>query len=432
MNQMTYSKALPVKMQADVFVAGGGPAGVAAATAAARQGKKTVLIEQSGSLGGAGILGMVPEFMTFNDGEHFLAGGIGREIFEKLSMTCHYGREGHTVKSEPLKRVYDAMVTEAGVSVMFYTRLADAVTENGKIRYAVLSGPEGMYAVESKFFIDCTGNGCLADFAGAGYDYGDENGNTMSTTICTLWGGVDFDKKGRTDAENYEKAYETGLFSQYDTVLPGIMRNHPEIGTGYGNVGHIFGVDERSTESLTDAMIKGRKMLEEYETYYKGYVSGCENSELIRSADFLGVRSGRRIQCEYTLTAETFFDQGSFPDEIGRYSYNIDIHPLSADKKGMDGFNRAISTKHGKGESYSIPLRCLIAKHPENLFVAGRCIGTDHTMQATTRVIPCCFITGQAAGVAASVCTEQNTKAKDVDVEKVQSILRDVGAYMKI
>ena len=179
-------------------------------------------------------------------------------------------------------------------------------------------------------------------------------------------------------------------------------------------------------------MMFGRKILAEYETYYKEYVQGCENSELIRSADFLGVRSGRRIHCEYTLTADTFFDQGSFPDEIGRYSYNIDIHPLSADKKGMDGFNRAISTKHGKGESYSIPLRCLIAKDMDNLFVAGRCIGTDHVMQATTRVIPCCFITGQAAGVAASVCIEQNTKAKEVDVKKVQDILREMGAYMKV
>ncbi|MBQ4087445.1 MAG: FAD-dependent oxidoreductase [Clostridia bacterium] len=432
MTEISYNKSVPVIVKADIVIAGGGPAGVAAAVSSARQGKKTVLIEQSGSLGGAGVLGMVPEFMTFNDGEHFLAGGIGKEIFEKLSMTCHYGREGHTVKSEPLKRVYDEIVTEAGVRVMFYTRLIDVVMEEKRLRYALISCPDGIRAVEGEMFIDCTGSGSLSDFAGAQYDYGDENGNTMSSTICTLWGGVNFDKKQRTDAELYEKAYEKGLFSQYDTVLPGIMRNHPEIGAGYGNVGHIFGVDERNTESLTNAMIYGRKILAEYETYYKEYVKGCEGSELIRSADFLGVRSGRRIRCEYTLTADTFFDQGSFPDEIGRYSYNIDIHPVTSDKKGMEGFQKNISIKHGKGESYSIPLRCLIPKGIDNLFVAGRCIGTDHTMQATTRVIPCCFITGQAAGVAAAVCAEQNTKAKNVDVKQVQDILRSMGAYMKV
>ncbi len=432
MSEIGYSKNLAIYETADVVVAGGGPAGVAAAVTAARLGKKTVLIEQSGTMGGAGILAMVPEFMTFNDGEHFLAGGIGREIFDKLSMTCHYGREGHTVKSEPLKRVYDSMVTEAGVHVMFYTRLVDVVMEEKRIKYAVVSGPEGMCAIEGTCFIDCTGSGSLSDFAGAEYAYGDADGNTMSSTICTLWGGVDFEKKQRKDAERLQEALDDGAFSQYDTVLPGIMQNHPEIGVGYGNVGHCFGVDERKVESVTNAMFSGRKILKEYEAYYQKYVEGCEHAELIRSADFLGVREGRRICCEYTLTADTFFDQGSFPDEIGRYSYNIDIHPVTSDKKGMDGFEKSISIKHGKGESYSIPLRCLIPKRLNNLFVAGRCIGTDHTMQATTRVIPCCFITGQAAGVSAAVCVEEQTKAKDVDVKRVQSILHDMGAYMKI
>lgn len=421
-----YNKMLDIYDTADIIVAGGGPSGVAAAVVAARQGKKVILLEQSGTLGGSSILAMVSELMNFDDGVRFLSNGIGKQIFNKLGLKITSKREWFNVRFEDLKRVYDSIVIESGVNVFFYTRVVDALCENGNITHVVVSGPDGMCALRGSFFIDCTGSGILSVLAGAEYLYGDENGNTMSSTICTLWGGVDFDKKENRDAAGYERAYKDGVFSQYDSALPGIKKNYPEINVGGGNVGHVFGVDDRDIRSLSDAMFKGRKILSEYEHYYKNYVDGCENAVLIKSADYIGIRESRRIVCEYMLTVDSFYSKESFYDEIGRYSYPVDIHPMKADKEGMDTFFKSISMRHTDGESYSIPYRCLVPKGVNNLLVAGRCIGADRGMQASIRVIPCCYITGQATGAAASVCIDDKTNARDADINKISKILSNI------
>lgn len=420
-----YNKHLKVYDKADIIVAGGGPSGVAAAVAAARQGKKVILLEQSGSLGGASILSMVAELMNFDDGCNFISRGIGEEVFKRLNLKNQKKREWYNIRYEELKRVYDGMVLDSGVEVMFYTRIVDVICDDGVVSKVIVSGPDGLFALDGEFFIDCTGAGSLACFAGAEFSYGDELGNTMSATICSLWGGVDFSKK-RYDAANYEQAYKDGVFSQYDKVLPGIKENYPEIGVGGGNVGHCFGVDDRDVKSLSKAMFEGRKILSEYENYYQNYVAGCENAKLIKSADYIGIRESRRITCEYTLTIDSFYSDESFPDEIGRYSYPIDIHPMTPDQNGMKGFYNAVSMKHGDGETYSIPYRSLVPKGLKNLLVAGRCIGTDRGMQASVRVIPCCYITGQAAGVAAAVCVDDKTFAKDADIKKIQTKIKNI------
>ena len=402
---VSYQKELPLYKESEIVVAGGGPSGVAAAVTAARSGRRVLLLEQSGTLGGASVLSMVAELMNFDDGEHFVSTGIGREIFRRLHLEQTAKRQWYNVKYEDLKRVYDEIVTEAGVEILFYTRVVDMLSEEGRATYAVVSTPSGLCAIRGDFFIDCTGSGSLAAMAGADFAYGDENGATMSATICSLWGGVDFSRKP-PDGQNYERAYRDGVFSHYDSALPGIKRNYAEIGVGGGNVGHCFGVDDRDPESLSRAMIEGRRVLAEYERYYRNYVPGCEDAVLIKSADYIGIRESRRILCEYTVTKDSFFAKEAFPDEIGRYSYPIDIHPMTPDKKGMAGFVESVSMRHADGETYSIPYRSLVPKGLSNVLVAGRCIGADRPMQASMRVIPCCYITGQAAGAAASVCVE--------------------------
>ena len=154
--------------------------------------------------------------------------------------------------------------------------------------------------------------------------------------------------------------------------------------------------------------------------------------ELQSSADFIGIRESRRIECEYTLSGESFFDQGAFPDEIGRYSYPVDIHPMTADAEGMENFEKSIQLRHGKGESYSIPYGAIVAKDKDNLFVAGRSIGADRAMQASVRVIPGAYITGQAAGIAAALCARDGRTAHDLDVKALQKALKDAGAYLMV
>ena len=432
MKKISVSRELAVKYCADIVVAGGGPSGVAAAVTASRLGKDVMIIEQSGTFGGASMLCGVPELVNFDDGVELISKGFGEEIFEALNLDIKDSNYGHYYTPENLKRIYDKLILESGVKVLFYTRIVDAVCENGRVNQIVVSGTEGLYAIEAKYFIDCTGNAALCALSGAEYEYGDENGNTMSATLCSLWGGVDFSKKKMgIDGDTYMKAYEDGVFSQFDTVLPGIKPNMPEVGVGGGNIGHCFGVDDRSTESLTEATFHGRKILEEYERYYSEYVPGCENAKLIRSADYIGIRESKRVICEYMLNKDDFFKKEPFFDEIGRYSYPIDIHPMTSDKDGMDGFHSSISMRHEKGGSYSIPYRSLVVKDLKNLLVAGKTIGADHNMQASVRVIPGCYITGQGAGVAASVCVFDSTDCKDADINKIKMILADIISKTK-
>jgi len=420
-----YKKILDVKYSADIIVVGGGPAGVSAAVSAARCGKEVIIIESSGTFGGSSMLCNVPELMNFDDGEKFICHGFGREIFDGLGFVHENKRKWPLVKPEKLKRLYDKLIQDAGVTTLFYTKIVDVLCDNGKITHVIASGAEGVYAIEAEVFIDCTGSGALCAMAGAEYEYGDDEGRAMSATLCSIWGGVDFSQKG-IDGDYYEKAYKEGVFSQYDPILPGIKANFPEIGVGEANAGHCFGVDDTDTESLTQATFYGRKILKEYEEFYNNYVPGCESAMLIKSSDFIGIRESRRIKCEYMLNQNDFYRKEPFCDEIGRYSYPVDIHPMKADKEAVEEFHESLTLHHKAGETYSIPYRCLVPVGIKNLFVAGRSLGVDRAMQASIRVIPGCYITGQAAGVGAAVCVGDKCCAKDADIKKIQTLLKEL------
>ena len=425
---MKYSRDIEIKYETDVLIVGGGPSGVAAAVFCARNEGKVLLVEQSGTFGGSSALALVPEIVNLDDGENFLSEGIGREVHEALFGEPAKNRRGYNVNMANLKCLYDNMMLDSGSKFLFYTRIVDAVTENNKIKYVIASANEGVFAIKAKFFIDCSGNGSLCVMAGEDYDYGDENGVPMSATLCSMWGGVDFARK-KTDSVYTEKAYEDGVLSQYDTILPGIKANYPEAGAGFGNVGHVFGLDDRKTEDMTDAMVFARKILSEYENYYRKYIDGCENSVLLNSANYMGIRSSRRIKCIYTFGRGDYFRGESFDDEIGRYSYPIDIHPVTADKSGMKDFEASIAECHSSGESYSIPYRCLYSKNIKNLMMAGRNISVSHIALGTTRVQATIASIGQVCGTAAAMCIKKNLTPRDLGkmyLEKLrQQLLKD-------
>ncbi len=426
-----YSKNLEVKISTDVFVAGGGPAGAAAAIACAKQGKKVFLAEAGGCFGGTSTQALVPELMNFDDGENFLSGGIGRTVHDRLFSDTPSNRQWYVVKSETIKLLYDELVAEAGVDFLFYSKVVDVITDNsGRVKYAVLSGKSGIYAVSAKIFIDCTGDGSLCAYAGADFEYGGENGTVAGATLCSVWGGIDFSKKNFIfDGCRYQEAYEKGYFSQYDGILPGIKPTNPEIGVGGGNVGHCFHVDDTDERSITEALLYGRKSMLEYERYYRDYLPGFENATLIQTANVLGVRESRRIIGDIVMNYEHFLARQVFDDEIGRYSYPIDIHPETPDRKGAAEFTQNVSKQYGPGESYGISYRALTPKKLQNVLVAGRCISADRSMQASMRVIPCCYITGQAAGIAAAVACDGGD-VHNTDINGIQKRLKEFGAYL--
>ncbi|MBQ8401325.1 MAG: FAD-dependent oxidoreductase, partial [Clostridia bacterium] len=327
---MIYRKELTVRMDVDVLVAGGGASGTAAAVAAARMGKTVLLVEAGGALGGVGTSGMVPAFAPFDDGVNVLCAGIGMEIRRQVSTHIPVNTYWTSVDAEELKRTYDRIVTEAGVKVLFFTTVCDALCRDGHMEGVVLTSRTGLYAVTAKVFIDCTGDGTLNALGGGKFEIGNAEGKTMPPTLCSQWAGVDRDAYWQNNIPaQLEKAIADGVFTYADRHLSGMFLR--EGGIAGGNIGHIFDNDPLDEASLTGAMMWGRASMLEYVRFYREYIKGCENVRLIGTGSMLGIRESRRTVCDYTLSVGDFLARAAFSDEIGRYCYPVDIHIMNTD-----------------------------------------------------------------------------------------------------
>lgn len=415
---------------------------MAAAIASARMGKKTLLIEGMGCLGGIGTSAELAVFLSFSDGKNILVGGVGREIRDKLykyggfSPASKYEDWNWTVyQTEVLKRVYDDLVIDAGIHLLFYTQLIGVEKEKDRVTSLILSNKSGLFAARGKIFIDGTGDGDLCAMAGAPFEKGDEQGRMQAPTLCSQLTDIDWERyyKWRREGGYQEKflreAYEAGIFPYYDSHLPGVFQNHKK--AGIGNAGHVYGVDGTDAISLTDGMIKGRKLVNCYLEYYRKYIPGFEEAELVNTGALLGIRETRRIMGDYVLNLEDFKKRASFPDEIGRFSYPVDIHSPTPDPEDQKQFEEDFKRlRYNPGESYGIPYRSLIPKNLDNVLVGGRCFSADRYIQGSARVMSGCFIMGQGAGTAAAMAIEKGMETRSVDPSKLREILRQNNTYL--
>ncbi len=423
---MFESLNVPVFCDADVVVAGGGPAGIGAAIASAKLGKKTVLLEQTGSAGGMSTGGLIPVILHQGDGKRPLVGNICGSIVAEACAEMGVEKSnfmGQEVDVEALKRVCDRKLLEAGVKIYYMVRVADVIVRDGKIESLLVATTTGLRKVTGRVFVDCTGDASVAAFAGVPFDKGDAGGRTMSPTLCAQYTNVDLSRSPdvwKNDRAIWMKMAEAGTAPVQEFHFPGFWATNDR--TGRANVGHLYGTDTLDPEQLTAAYVEGRKLALIFHNFYREHVPGFENSEMTQTAWLLGVRETRRIHGEYQLNGGDYRRRASFPDEIGRFSYPIDIHS-SGDVEQQKKVEKEIKDTHFEpGESYGVPYRALIPLGVENLLVAGRCISCDREAQSSIRVIPGCFLTGQAAGAAAAMCEGE---VREVDTDKLRTFLRD-------
>ncbi|MDF1512705.1 MAG: FAD-dependent oxidoreductase [Anaerolineae bacterium] len=433
MTDVQFNRSIPVRYDVDIFIAGGGPAGIAAALAAARQDKHVYIAEGQACFGGMGTSGLVPAFMRFTDGIHFLADGIGREIYDRMKRYADIPDDrpasSVSINVEALKRVYDDLVTESAVDFTFHTQVIGIEALNGHITHAVCAAKSGLFAVKARVFIDATGDGDIAAWAGAPYEKGDTDGNMMPGTLCSLWADIDWPNVSAQQGKALEQAFADGVFTIQDRHLPGIWRVGTH--TGGGNIGHTFGVDGTDERSLTTALLWGRKHMQEYQRYYTEYLQGFEQMQLVATGALMGLRETRRIMGDYVLCLDDFKRRAVFPDEIGRYAYPVDIHASAPDEASFKQFEEEFKAlRYRDGESYGIPYRILTPQGLDNTLVAGRCVSADRFLQGSIRVMPGCYITGQAAGVAAAIAAEENDSVHVIDVIALKKRLIHMGAYL--
>lgn len=428
---MFESIELPTFFEAEIVIAGGGPAGIAAALAAARLGKRVVLLEQTSCLGGMGTCALVPAVIYQSDGVNYLSGDFCRSIVKDCCSEMGIAEINpgwQEVDAEILKRIYDDRLSRAGVKFFFRIRVADAVIRSGKLEALVVATQRGLRKVKGEVFIDATGDAAVAAFAGVPFDCGDAEGRTMGPTLCPQFSNIDLAayraalREGKSDNAIWHELLDRGEAPVPEYHFVGVCTYGN--GTASGNLGHIYGTNPLDETELTYACIEGRRLAKTYHEFYRKHVPGFEHSDLVQTAQLLGVRESRRIRGEYQLNGIDYRKRAVFPDEIGRFSYPIDIHSPSADPNEQKRVERVLGeTRFQPGESYGIPYRSLIPLGVENLLVAGRCVSCDREIQSSLRVIPGCFITGQAAGAAAAMADCGNIRG--VGIAALQKWLKD-------
>lgn len=426
---------------ADVVVAGGGPAGLGAALAAARAGARVVLCERYGFLGGnfttavvGTVCGLYANCGTEEAPEFELAvGGIAEEVTGALaSAGAGMGPipfKGQTAvflyQSWAAKRLFDHLVaSEERIDLLLHATVADAIVDDGEVHALVLATKRGPKAIAGRMFVDATGDADVAHFAGVPTTAGDA-GARQFASMQFLMEHVD------DSAVLTANAALSGIIAEHGAHLSrdgGAVIPTFRPGEFWGAMTRVRNpdgtpVDTTDVRQATWGELEGRRLAEEAADFLRTHVPGFEQAFLSDTAVQLGVRETRHVEGEYTLTGADVQRGARFDDAVAQCAWPQEYHVT-----GRSTDYRFLAP----GRTYQVPFRSLRPVGLRNLVVAGRCISADHDALASVRVMAPCLAMGQAAGLAARLATRSGEAgdADSVDVGELQDALRRSGARL--
>lgn len=431
----------------DVIVAGGGPAGMIAAIASARNGADTLLIERSECLGGAATSGLLCNWGAFdnadrrndfarmrlyednqpwpyelkNEGERIIK-GIPEEMLVRMQSVGAASKNplGYiSINPEYLKITADEMVREAGAEVIYGISAISA--EHVDDEWVIgTSSKCGQVVFKAKQIIDASGDADLARFAGAEIVKGRESDGIMQPpTLMFRIGNAHLRESDvyLSLGKAFHEATGRGMGCWTPVpLMPGVFSI---------NTIHSPGVDGCSPAEVSHAVENSRREAFELTELFRRHIPGCEDAFLIDTAQNLGIRETVRIVGDYTLTEDDVLSARKFPDGICRFAHNVDVHlpDSGVEKLKGQGFVPA-------GSDYHVPYRCLLPKGLENFLVAGRTISATHFAAGSARVQPCCMAIGQAAGTAAALSVKMGTTPRQLPLDTLISTLVEQGACL--
>ncbi|QQO07904.1 FAD-dependent oxidoreductase [Breznakiella homolactica] len=455
----------------DVIVAGGGPAGIMAALAAARTGASVLLFERNGFLGGAATNSVLGPISPFMFGDEQVINGIPQEFVDEL-MKVH-GSTGHMKALDPYgsgaylgfydrekyKYVAEEMLLKAGVDIFFHTLLRDLKMEDGSVKGVVLHTKSGAYSFGCKVLVDATGDGDAAVMAGEEYVYGNaDTGKAQPGSAMFEMVDVDTDKVYDYIFENPDdfewksdivpvRPY-SGRLKQHYFVAQGfkslvkkavaagdlnfgrdsvIVLNGIHPGSIHFNATRVSGYNSTDAVEKSYSEIDGRRQIESVSEFMIKYVPGFEKSYVSVTSNEVGVRETRHIKGLYTLTQEDAGEGRKFDDVVSRGYFPMDVH----NPDGVTGYTEG---GHNGGcwfdlkDTYDIPFRCLIPARIKGLVLSGRCISGTSVAHGSYRTQGGIMGIGQASGVIAGLAAVSGTEPRDLDVKKVQETLIGYGA----
>lgn len=430
----------------DVAVIGGGSAGICAAIAAAREGAKTLLIEDTGWLGGIGSTCAMVEFGPVYRAGLRVVGGVPQELMERMIAfggAVRLGEEGSTMFApETFAHVAMEMCLEAGVKLMLHSRFIDCILEGERISGILVDTKGGMFAIRSKVFLDSTGDGDVFFRAGLPFKMGrDADGAMQPMTLVFFVNNVNyavyeaavqretggkmipfFEKlvaKAKADGNFHVPISRPGSVG----VVPRYGRIHdPESCEVFVNSTNVVGKCGADAKDLTEAEIITRRQVYELYAFLKDYVPGFADCYLSHVPNAIGVRETRRLTGRYVLTAKDMVTGKRFCDTVAVGFNTIDVHQVAGEDFDLTDF--------APGEYYSVPYRCLVTNELSNLIVTGRCISVDHEALGAVRVMVNTMPIAEGAGTAAAIAAKLSCDVRDVPVDMLQETLVKNGAVI--
>ncbi|MFG0262794.1 MAG: FAD-dependent oxidoreductase [Novipirellula sp. JB048] len=414
-------RTIPVAGKSDVLVCGGGPAGIAAALAAARTGARVQLIEVAGCLGGVWTAGLLTKIL---DAEN--KSGIMPELLAKFAArgSAVAAQSGGTVYDpEIAKLVLEEVCLEAGVKIRLHTRLVGAVTNADRRVVAVLTeSKSGREAWLAERFVDCSGDGDLAAHAGCRFELGvGDDCECQPMSMMALLTGIDADAVRPYIRETAPAAKrrlltlmeEHGLAPSYRA--PTLRHLHSDIFSIMTN--HEYGVSAFDAEAISEATIRARREIHELVDGLRRIGAPWKQLAVVATAEQIGVREGRRIRGRYRITAEDLAQGLKHQQSVCTVKFPIDVHALDA--HGNKEINREF--KKGGHQPYDIPYPALVAEDVQGLLLAGRCISGDFIAHSSYRVTGNSVPMGEAAGLAAAVSIQKQVMPHELKWSEIKS-----------
>src|ERR1700730_9809965 len=434
------ARKIPLYGEYEVAVLGGGPAGIAAAVAAARAARRTLLIERYGFLGGMGTAAGVTNFCGLHanvHGEmHRVVQGIASELLGRIDRLGGLNAP-HLVLGKIFAQAYDTaaykiaaddLLAAHKVDILFHALGAGVVMHDAKrINALMVETKAGRQAVAADIFIDCSGDGDLAAWAGAPFEVGDDHGHLLYPSMMFRLNGIDPQKAGdawRTIPALMEQAEARGHKFPRKGAIVRPQKSQIEWRVNFTQLKREEGsaINGVEPDDLTRGEIEGRRQaIQGFE--FLRTVPGFENSYIVDLPPQLGIRETRRIVGGHMLSGEDVLTCASFDDSIGVNGWPIESH-VAGDVifkfppiPGSRGFNE-------------LPYRMLLPERIDNLLIAGRCASMTHDGQSAARVSGACFAMGEAVGTAAALALGGNTIPRDIEVENLQRQLKQQGAFI--
>ncbi len=425
----------------DIIVAGGGPAGMAAAWSAANGGAKTLLVEKNSFLGGTGTAGGVSMYINWkgnvNGKLSDLSGRFYRKLMTELDQCGGRYPVGDNLETncdfvdvEDVKRLSEAMLIEAGVTLLYYTQITDVKVIDEVVRGVRLVGKNLNIQVECRTLIDCTGDADACRMAGAETFFGRESDHrSQPMTMIFSVGGVDSEAlcldsrifsdnaghvwQGGAFAKELAAVEATGEFSdEFQLKNVSMMWSSPKSPSTISfNITKINHLDGSSTEGLVKAEIEGRQQVHKIVCILQNHVNGFAHSYLAGSS-MIGVRETLRLVGRYKVSEQDVLGGVVPEDSIALCAHVMDSH-LADNFLEIDWNNRLV---------YGIPYRCLVPRRIKGLLAAGRCMSGTHLAAGSYRVIGTASTIGEAAGTIAAYALQGGIDLADVDVSQVQEL----------